>query len=172
MSDGQCHSELLRLIWGFRTTRALQVVVSLGLADLLSSGPKASDELAIETKTHQDSLYRLMRAMASLGIFREDDRRCFSLAPLGEFLRTDIAGGYTAMAELVGQSNFQGAWSQLLYSVRTGARPSVTCMAATSGNIAPSIRMKPASSTVPWHRARSGLRRLCWTPMTFGSSER
>lgn len=121
MSDVQCRSELLRLIWGFRTTRAIHAVVSLGLADRLCSGPKASDVLAVETKTHSGSLYRLMRAMASLGIFREDDRRCFSLTPVGEFLRTDTAGSHAAIAELVGQDNFQGAWNQLLYSVRTGA---------------------------------------------------
>lgn len=121
MSDVQCHSELLRLIWGFRTTWAIHTVVSLGLADLLSSGSKASDELAAETKTHPGSLYRLMRATASLGLFREEDRRCFSLTPMGEFLRTDMAGSHAAMAKLVGQDNFQGAWSQLLYSVRTGA---------------------------------------------------
>lgn len=121
MSEDQCRSELLRLIWGFRTTRALHTVVLLGLADLLSSGPKTSDILAVETKTHPNSLYRLMRAMASLGIFREDEHRCFSLTSIGEFLRTDVTGSHAAMAELVGQANFQDAWNQLLYSVRTGA---------------------------------------------------
>lgn len=120
MSDVQCRSELLRLIWGFRTTRMIHAAVLLGLADLLSSGPKTSDVLSIETKTHPGSLYRLMRAMASLGIFREEDQRRFSLAPMGEFLRTDVAGNHAAMAELVGQDNFQEAWSALLYSVRTG----------------------------------------------------
>src|SRR5262245_18955590 len=57
-------------------------VAKLGIADLLKHGPKGVDELAQVTNTHAPSLYRLLRAVASLGIFAEDDQRRFALTAL------------------------------------------------------------------------------------------
>ena len=53
-----------RLINGYQVTQALCVAATLGLADMLDSGPRTSDDLAAETGAHAETLYRLMRALA------------------------------------------------------------------------------------------------------------
>jgi Dimerisation domain len=53
------------------TSQAIYIVAKLGIADYLKDGAKSIEELAQETKTHPDSLYRLLRMLASIGIFSE-----------------------------------------------------------------------------------------------------
>ena len=62
---------LSRLINGYRISQAIHVAATLGLADELSDGPRSSDDLAAATGTHAASLYRLLRGLASVGVFEE-----------------------------------------------------------------------------------------------------
>ena len=112
---------LLHLINGFRASQAVHVAATLGLADLLNSGPKAAAELAVATETHPAALYRLMRALASIGVFEEDEAGRFALTTVGEFLRSDIAGTHAPTALLVGRPDNWQAWADLSYAVRSGA---------------------------------------------------
>jgi hypothetical protein len=74
---------MLRMISGFRVSRAIYIAAKLGLADLLKDRPKHTEELAEATRMHAPSLYRVMRALASVGIFAEDQQGRFSrLSPL------------------------------------------------------------------------------------------
>src|SRR6185436_12505158 len=77
-----------QLITGYWNTQAIYVAAKLGIADLLTNGPRSADDLAQATKTHSPSLYRLLRALASMGIFAEDDTTRFGLTPLAECLRS------------------------------------------------------------------------------------
>jgi O-methyltransferase domain/Dimerisation domain len=120
MPTHEARSELLRLINGFQASQAIHVAATLGLADLLDSGPKTTADLAAATKTHPAALYRLMRALASIGVFQENSDRRFALTAVGEFLRTDVAGTHAPMAQLVGRPNYWQAWGALLYAVRSG----------------------------------------------------
>jgi O-methyltransferase domain/Dimerisation domain len=120
MPTHEARSELLRLINGFQASQAIHVAATLGLADLLDSGPKTTADLAASTKTHPVALHRLLRALASIGLFRQDHDCRFSLTALGAFLRSDAAGTHAPMAQLLGRPNVWQAWSNLLYSVRTG----------------------------------------------------
>ena len=113
-------AELMRLLSGFRPTQALHVAASLGIADLLAGGPRASDELATESGAHPDSLYRLLRALASIGVLEEDDARRFALTPLGEPLRSDVPGSLHGWALLIGRPYFWSAWGNLEHSIRSG----------------------------------------------------
>src|SRR2546429_607402 len=54
---------------GFWVTQSIYVAARLGIADLLKDGPKTSDELARATNTNGPVLYRVLRALAGLGIF-------------------------------------------------------------------------------------------------------
>src|SRR5204863_6152293 len=92
----------------------------LGIADLLAEGSRASDDLANATDTHSATLYRLLRALASVGVLREEDGRRFALTPLGEQLRTDHPRSIHGWAALVGRPHVWNTWSGLLHSVRTG----------------------------------------------------
>jgi hypothetical protein len=111
---------LLGLINGFQITQAIHVAAALRVADHLNDGPRSAGELAALTKSHPDSLYRLLRALAAVGVFREDEGRNFALAPMGDCLRTDSATPLGAWAEVVGSRYFWQAWGHLLHSVQTG----------------------------------------------------
>jgi ubiquinone/menaquinone biosynthesis C-methylase UbiE len=110
---------LNRMVNGYWTTQAIYVAAKLGIADLLTHGPRSADDLAQTTHVHPASLYRLLRALASLGIFAEDRTARFSLTPLAECLRSDVPGSQRAMAIMSGEEHYK-AWGELLYSVQTG----------------------------------------------------
>lgn len=80
---------MFRMISGFRVSRAIYVAAKLGISDLLKDGPKSSEELARLTSTHPPSLYRVIRALASVGVFAEDEQGRFTLTPIAGTLRSD-----------------------------------------------------------------------------------
>jgi hypothetical protein len=107
------------MIHGYQVSQALYVAATLGIADLLAGGPRGVEELAESTGTHAPTLYRLLRLLASLGVFAEDDGR-FGLTPLAECLRSDAPGSQRAWAIMVCGPSFWSSWGELLHSVRTG----------------------------------------------------
>jgi hypothetical protein len=111
---------LMRLLAGAQVSQAIHVAATLGVADLLSAGPRASDELAAETGAHAGSLYRLLRALAAVGVLHEDEQRRFALTPVGELLRPDVPGSLHGWAAFVGRPYIRAAWSELEHSIRTG----------------------------------------------------
>ncbi len=111
--------ELNHMIAGFWRTQAVYVAVRLRIPDLLAAGPRTADELAAESESHPRSLYRLLRALASSGVFREDADHRFSLTPLSECLRRDTPGSMTGLAWMRGDWQYR-AWGDLLHNVQTG----------------------------------------------------
>ena len=79
--------ELLDIARGYQWSRALTAVAELGIADLLEGGRRSVADLASATGTHEEALYRVMRALASIGVFEEDEARGFALSKVGQFLR-------------------------------------------------------------------------------------
>ena len=112
--------DLLGLINGFQITQAIHVASTLRVADHLNDGARSAGELAALTKSHPDSLYRLLRALAAVGVFREDEGRMFTLTSMGDCLRTDSATPLGAWAEVVGSPYYWQVWGHLLHSVQTG----------------------------------------------------
>jgi hypothetical protein len=96
------------------------VAAKLGVADLLRAGPKSSPELAAAVNVNPQALYRVLRALASLGIFAETDPGSFALTPLAEPLRSDVPGSLLASAVLYGEGWWWQACGELLHSIRTG----------------------------------------------------
>lgn len=112
---------MLQMIQSFWVSRALHVAAELGLADLLKAGPRNSKELATATGTHAPSLYRVLRALGSVGVFAEDDEQRFTLTPLGTTLCRDAPGSLRHFAlEVLGQNHYY-AWEKIMCSVKTGA---------------------------------------------------
>ena len=109
-----------RLVDGFQVSQALHVTATLGIADLLVGATRTSDELAAATDTHAPTLYRLLRALASVGVLLELDGRQFQLTPLGERLRSDVPDSIAGWAAYMGRPSYWQAWAGLLHSVRTG----------------------------------------------------
>lgn len=110
---------LVQMITGSWVSQSIYAAAKLGLADLLKDGAKSSAELAEMTGTHERSLYRLLRGLASLGIFAEDEQGRFSLTPLATYLQNDVPGSMRAMAIMMGEEHHQ-AWGNILHSVKTG----------------------------------------------------
>jgi hypothetical protein len=107
------------LLAGMGISRAIMCAAQLGIADQF--GDEASvAELARLTQTHAPSLYRLMRALASLGIFAEVRPATFAHTALSRLLRSDVPGSLRNMALLLGNPSQWQAWGALDYSVRTG----------------------------------------------------
>jgi hypothetical protein len=82
-------AQSMQLLWGYRISQATSVAVRLGIVDLLADGARSSDELAQAVGAHPRALYRLLRALASVGIFTEVEPKRFGLTPMGDLLRTD-----------------------------------------------------------------------------------
>jgi hypothetical protein len=111
---------LRRLVNGYQVTQAIHVAATLGIADLLRGGPRSSADLAAATETHGPSLHRVLRALAALGVLREEDDGRFSLTAIGECLRSDAAEPVGGWADYVGRPAHFQAWGALLHTVRTG----------------------------------------------------
>ncbi|MBR0716875.1 methyltransferase [Bradyrhizobium liaoningense] len=111
---------LLGLINGYQITQAIHVASVLGIASHLKDGPRTIDELASTTGTHPQTLYRLLRALAAVGVFHEEAGRRFALTAMGDCLRPDSATPIGSWAEYVGTPYVWRTWCHLLHSVRTG----------------------------------------------------
>ena len=111
---------LRRLTIGYQVSQAVHVAATLGIADLLADRSRTVDELASSAGAHPDALYRLLRALASIGILREEPGRAFSLTEVGERLRSDSPESIAGWALYVGRPYYWNAWAHLLESVQTG----------------------------------------------------
>ena len=109
-----------RISVGHYFSRAVALAAKLGIADLLKDGPRHYEYLAEVTETHAPSLNRVMRLLASIGIFEERDKGNFALTTLGELLRTSVPGSMRSMVLLFAGAGVQDAWKELEYCVRTG----------------------------------------------------
>ena len=112
--------QLLALAGGAWVTQMIHVAAELGLADQLS-GDDARDveALAQACGAEADSLFRLLRGLASLGIFQETAPRRFALTPLAELLRGDHPQSLRQFARMLGEEHYL-SWADLVHSVRTG----------------------------------------------------
>ncbi|MCX6020187.1 MAG: methyltransferase, partial [Chloroflexi bacterium] len=107
------------MIGGVTTSQLIYVAAKLGIADCLHDGPKGSDQLAAEVGAQPESLYRLLRALAVMGLFTETEGRAFALSPLGALLQTTAPQSLRAWAILHGEELYR-TWEGLLHSVQTG----------------------------------------------------
>lgn len=110
---------LLQMMTGYWVSRAIYVAAKLGIADLLAAGPVNVQELAAATQSHEPSLYRVLRALASVGMFSEVAPRIFALTPMAALLRTETPDSMRALAIMYAEEQYR-AWEDVLHSVRTG----------------------------------------------------
>lgn len=104
---------------GAWATQMIHVAAELGLADALASGEQDVEALAQACGANTDALFRLLRGLASLGVFCESSPRHFTLTPLAELLRSDHPQSLRSFARMLGDEHYL-SWDDLLHSVRTG----------------------------------------------------
>jgi hypothetical protein len=121
MTESNPAAQLGDLITGYWRAQAVYVAAKLGIADLLAAGPQTVETLADSTAAHAPSLFRLLRALASIGIFAQRPDGRFEITPLARPLCDGTPESQRAMAIMMGEEHFQ-AWGELLYSIRTGQK--------------------------------------------------
>jgi O-methyltransferase/methyltransferase family protein len=111
---------ILKMLTGMWITQAVSAAATLGIADQLKDGPKDVGQLAKATSSPADTLYRLLRALSSMGIFAETNDGRFILTPLAQCLRSDAPDSMRNAARMWGAPFFWRSWGELLHAVKTG----------------------------------------------------
>lgn len=111
---------LTQILLGSLASQTLYVAAKLAIADLLVDGPKHVYELATLADADAPALYRVLRALASLGIFEERDNKVFALTPTAELLRSGVPNSLRDVAIFWGEDWHWDVWGKILHSVRTG----------------------------------------------------
>jgi hypothetical protein len=112
---------LMHVALGRWMSQTLSVAARLGIADLLAAGALSSDALAAKTATHPESLYRILRALASAGIFTETTPGTFANTAIGETLRSDAPNSMRQIAIMFNDPWQLQNWAELGRSVATGS---------------------------------------------------
>jgi SAM-dependent methyltransferase len=110
---------LSQMINGYWVTGCIHAAARLGVADRVGATARPVEELAAEVKTASEPLYRLLRALAAVGIFAEGPGRTFAHTPLSEALRAGVPGSMHGLAVMTGLIHLR-VWPEILHSVRTG----------------------------------------------------
>lgn len=111
--------QMMQMTTGYWVSKMIYCAARLKVADELAAGPAPVARVAARVGAHEESLFRLLRALASLGIFRETTPRTFALTPKAELLRSDHPQGLRDFAVMANAELFE-AWCDLLHSVQTG----------------------------------------------------
>jgi hypothetical protein len=111
---------LMQMMTGVWLTQSIHVAASLGIADLLTEGTRSVDELAQTVGAQTSHLYRVLRALASFGIFTEVASRHFALTEMAEYLRSDIPGSLRPLSMTMSDEWQWNCWGDLLNIVKTG----------------------------------------------------
>jgi len=114
--------KMAELVMGFVPAQAVAVAAELGIADLLSRGPMTAEELAAETGAHPRMLFRLLRYLASIGIFQADERNRFDLTTMASLLLSDTENSMRSMARIMGRVGPRTV-NHLIDAVRSAKNP-------------------------------------------------
>ncbi len=114
------HIGMLQLLNGAHIAGAVSCLAQLGIPDLVEGGPRSAEELASQTGTNPQALYRLMRATACVGVLAERPDGTFSETPMSAVLRSNAKPSLRALAIMGGREWHGRGWSRLEYCVRTG----------------------------------------------------
>ena len=101
-------------------TQSLYVAAKLGIADILGDGSKTAAQLSAATETHERSLYRVLRALASVGVFSENENGTFTNTPMSETLMTDAPNSTRYFVMIIGEEPHWRNIGHTMYSVKTG----------------------------------------------------
>jgi hypothetical protein len=118
---------VLDLMTGAWVSRAIYTAAKFGIADVLSDGPRSALEIAHEVDANPDAVHRLLRMLASRGIFTQHGDCRFGLTPMADALRSEAPTSVRGIVLFFGHPNHWEHWGHLPYSVQTG-QPSVDAL--------------------------------------------
>lgn len=111
---------LMQMSMGFIVSQAISVAAKLRIADHLNDSAKTLEELAEATATNVSALYRLMRGLTSVGVFKKDIENRYSNSEISEFLRSDHPASMRAATHMIGDREHWNSHGNMLHTVKTG----------------------------------------------------
>lgn len=114
------HAQILGITGKILPARCIAVAAELGIADHLATGPQTPSELANACSVHAPSLYRMLRYLASIGIFEEDDAGAFHNTPASETFREGVTGSLRSMVRQSWQDVVWDTYKALPENITTG----------------------------------------------------
>jgi hypothetical protein len=122
---------VLQVSAGYIASIALNAAVELNVADLLAGVPRPVADLAHECGANEDALYRVLRLLASHGIFTETAPRTFAHTPASEMLRSGAKGSLRELTRWWCDPFHFRIYAEFMHSVRTGR----TCVEKVTGGV-------------------------------------
>jgi hypothetical protein len=111
---------VFQIATGYIASTAMYIAVRLKIADLLVTGPKSVRELARHTGANEDALYRVLRLLASIGVFTEPSPRTFANNLPSEMMISGQPGSTYDMALWMADPFHFRVYAEAMHSVRTG----------------------------------------------------
>src|ERR1051325_10770249 len=112
--------QVMQVALSYMATSSLQAALALELPDRLASGAKSAADLAREAGAREDPVFRVLRLLASLGLFEEVLPRTFALTPAGQLLRKDVEGSVRDIAIFVSDPMHYLVFANMMHSMKTG----------------------------------------------------
>jgi hypothetical protein len=113
-------AQIIMLARGYTPAACLYAAAKLKIADLLAGGPKPVADLAQASKANEDALYRCLRALASVDVFREAAPRTFANTPLSEAIRSDVSGSARDAVLFMADQLHMTIYGELMHTIETG----------------------------------------------------
>ena len=111
--------QLMQLTNACWASRCLHVVAELGVADAIGDQPQSTEVLAKATGTQELALYRVLRLLASVGIFEWQDGT-WHHTDASRYLRSDHPDSLRDYVRMLGMPVFWSAFEDLDHSLLTG----------------------------------------------------
>lgn len=112
--------QLMQLSFGYMPAICLNIVTKLGIPDQLANGARSSKDLAHAVGANADALYRVMRALSTMGVFQEVDGKAFIQTPASDMLRSDHPQSLKAIVSFIPDPLHFHCYANLMHSVKTG----------------------------------------------------
>jgi hypothetical protein len=153
-------AQMMQFVMGSWVSQIVGAGARLAVADHLAAGAKTAEEVAQRAGANPDAVFRLMRALASLGIFTMSGRE-FSLTPLGETLRADVSGSMRAFAIAETDHVHWQSWGRFPNAIKEGRK-----MSAEAVGMEPwEYYAKHPQDAEQFSRAMSGISGLATAPV-------
>lgn len=111
---------LFQSLFGFAATKMVSAAAKLDIADQLANGPKYYIDIAKSIGANQKAVHRLMRALASMGVFAETAPGTYALTPVSQLLRSNVPGSMRDMAVMITSPSHWLPWGKLEDTIKKG----------------------------------------------------
>jgi hypothetical protein len=131
-TDHRAAREVIDIVTGTWRAQALYAAAALRIPDHVADGTATCEALAARTGAGEDGVRRLMRLLATLGVFEGSERSGYRLNAVSRLLRSDVPGSMRDMCLIYGEE-FHQAWGAVLPALRTGSTGFEAALGSTLG---------------------------------------